>query len=309
MIPLIQDSRLHALIAKIPVLAGTKNITALGGGLTNRNYRVDTATGGTYVMRVSDTSTSLLGINRENERVNSARAHESGVGAAVIDSLPDENVLVISWINAKTLHAADIQSQPQLLQRMAASLRMLHAGPAFQGEFYFPAIRKKYLKTVLENNYFLPGEYLNTEPLILALEKGIAENAEEFVPCNNDLLAENFMDDGEKIWIIDYEYSGQNEPSFELGNLASEISLSDVQLVSLCDAYWQKHLPSKIVRAMAWSMIARFGWVMWASIQDAVSTIGFDFRTWGMQKWNSVLPELQGTRYKTVLENLKKYNS
>src|SRR5260221_9578688 len=145
MIPLIQDSRLNALIAKIPVLAGTKNITPLGGGLTNMNYRVDTATG-TYVMRVSDPSANLLGIDRENERVNSARAHKAGVGASVIDSLPDENVLVINWINAKTLHAADIQSQPQLLLRMAASLRMLHAGPAFQGEFYFPAIRKKYLK-------------------------------------------------------------------------------------------------------------------------------------------------------------------
>ncbi|MEJ0103397.1 MAG: choline/ethanolamine kinase family protein [Bacteroidota bacterium] len=308
MIPLIQDSRLSALIAKIPALAGTENITALRGGLTNMNYRIDTATGA-YMMRVSDTSTNLLGINRENERVNSARAHKAGVGPSVIGSLPDENVLLISWINAETLHAADIQSRPQLLQRMAASLRLLHSGPAFQGEFYFPAVRKKYLKTVLDNNYFLPGEYLNVEPLILALEKGIAENAEEFVPCNNDLLAENFMDDGEKIWIIDYEYSGQNEASFEIGNLASEISLSDEQLSSLCDKYWQTHLPSKIARAMAWSMIARFGWVMWASIQEAVSTIDFDFRTWGMRKWNSVLPELRGSRYKTVLENLKKYNS
>src|SRR4029077_6699476 len=129
----------------------------------------------------------------------------------------------------------------------------------FQGEFYFPSIRKKYLQTVLENNYFLPDQYLDIEPKILVLEKIISESAEEHVPCNNDLLAENFMDDGEKIWIIDYEYSGQNEASFELGNLASETGLNDEQLTILCDAYWQKHIPSKIFRAMAWSMIARFG--------------------------------------------------
>jgi thiamine kinase-like enzyme len=301
----LQDARLNALIAKIPALANATNITALSGGLTNMNYRVDTATG-IYVIRVSDTSTNFLGINRENERINTSRAYSAGVGAAVVDSLPDENVLVLSWINANTLHAADIQSQPELLHRMAASLRMLHSGPEFEGEFYFPIVRKKYLHTVITNNYFLPDQYLKLEQKILALEKIISATAEARVPCNNDLLAENFMDDGEKIWIIDYEYSGNNEASFEIGNLASEIGLSDEQLTTLCDAYWQKHIPSKIFRAMAWSMIARFGWVMWASIQEAVSTIDFDFRTWGMRKWNSVLPELEGIHYHTISENLKK---
>ena len=304
----MQDSKLYELAARIPTLSNATNIMALGGGLTNRNYRVDTATG-TYVMRVSEKKSSLLGINRENEKVNTELAHRAGVGASLIDSLSEESVLVISWIYAKTLHAPDIHSQPELLQRIAASLRMLHSGPAFSGEFHFPTLRKTYLKTVLDNNYFLPHLYMDIEPLILELEKIIAKTAEPSVPCNNDLLAENFMDDGEKIWIIDYEYSGQNEASFEIGNLAGEISLSDEELTILCDAYWQEHIPSKITRAIAWSMIARFGWVLWASIQEAVSTIDFDFRTWGMKKWYSVLPELQGARYQTVLENLKKNNS
>src|SRR6476620_8274521 len=295
----LQDSKLYELAERIPALADATNIMALGGGLTNRNYRVDTATG-TYVMRVSERKSSLLGIDRENEKINTELAHRAGVGAVLIDSLPEENVLVISWIDAKTLQVSDIHSQPELLQRIAASLRILHSSRTFRGNFYFPVVRKKYLKTVLDNNYFLPEGYLDIEPLILALEKIIAKTPEPFVPCNNDLLAENFMDDGEKIWIIDYEYSGQNEASFEIGNLASEISLSDEELTVLCDAYWQQHIPSKITRAIAWSMIARFGWVLWASIQEAISTIDFDFRTWGMKKWYSVLPELQGVRYQTV---------
>jgi thiamine kinase-like enzyme len=305
---LMQNSRLYELVAQIPVLANATCITALEGGLTNMNYRVNTSTG-SYVLRVSEKKSAVLGINRQNERVNTDLAHRAGVGAALIDSLPAKNVLIISWIDAKTLHAPDIHSQPELLQRIAASLRMLHSGPAFSGEFHFPTVRKNYLKTVLDNNYFLPDIYMDIEPLILELENIIASTAEPLVPCNNDLLAENFLDDGEKIWIIDYEYSGQNEASFEIGNLAGEISLSDEELTILCDAYWQEHVLSKITRAMAWSMIARFGWVLWASIQEAVSTIDFDFRTWGMKKWYSVLPELQGARYQTVLENLKKNNS
>ena len=300
----IQDARLKELVSRIPVFENFSYIIPLGGGLTNMNYRVDTPSG-IYVMRVSDSKSGILGINRENERINTMKAHEAGVGAAVIDSLLNENVLVISWIDAKTLHAEDIHTQPQLLSQIATSLRKLHSGPAFQGEFYFPVIRKKYLHIVLENSYFIPDQYMELEKQILDLEKMIEENPENPVPCNNDLLAENFMDDGKKIWIIDYEYSGQNEASFDIGNLAGEIFLNEEETTILCDAYWQKHLPLKIARAKAWSMIARFGWVMWASIQEAVSPIDFDFRTWGLKKWNSVLPELQGEHYNEVLEILK----
>ncbi|MBS1599470.1 MAG: phosphotransferase family protein [Bacteroidetes bacterium] len=300
---LLHDPRLQSIIAQVPALVEATDITALGGGLTNMNYRIDTPNG-IYVMRVSDTATNLLGINRKNEMVNTDRAHQAGVGAAVIHSLPHENVLVISWIEAKTLHAPDLREDASLLPRIANALRTLHSGPSFQGDFYFPDMRRKYLQTAIDRKYFLPDEYLETESLIITLEKKIASNPEKFVPCNNDLLAENFMDDGKKIWIIDYEYAGQNEASFEIGNLASEIFLPDKQLTALCDAYWQQHLPAKIARAKAWSMIARYGWVMWASIQEGVSKIDFDFRTWGMKKWNSVLPELRGEQYQSVLNAL-----
>lgn len=304
----IQDTGLKDIVSRIPVFGNLQSIASLGGGLTNMNYKVDTP-GGKYVLRVSDSSSSLLGINRENERTNTSIAHQAGVGAALIDSLPEDNVLVLDWIEAKTLNAEDIKSNPSLLKRMAAALRQLHAAPLFQGNFYFTEIRKKYLDTVLSNNYFLPVEYLYYETFIIELEAGLSLYPEPLVSCNNDLLAENFMDDGEKIWIIDYEYSGQNEASFEIGNLVSETSLNDDQLTLLCDAYWQDHLPAKIARAQAWSMIARFGWTLWASIQEAVSPIDFNFRSWGMKKWNSLLPELNGDRYKMVLENLKKYKT
>ncbi|HEX5025412.1 MAG TPA: choline/ethanolamine kinase family protein [Agriterribacter sp.] len=301
---LIQDKKLKALLKKIPALANAGSVTVLGGGLTNLNYRVETPTG-IYVMRWSGDTTALLGINRENERGNTIKAFEAGVGAAVIDALPEENVLVISWIEAQTLHTGDFQSKPALIPRVAQALKKLHAGPAFQGDFHFPSIRKKYLQTVLNNHYFLPHLYLTMEPAIIELEKILASDPEVPVPCNNDLLAENFMDDGKKIWIIDYEYAGQNEASFEIGNLASEIGLSAQQLVTLCDTYWGQHRPSKIARAMAWAMIARYGWVMWASIQEAVSNIDFDFRAWGARKWNSVLPDLQGSQYENLIKTLK----
>ncbi len=304
MTSLLDDSKLKELRSQIPRLNKATNMVALGGGLTNKNYRVDTEVG-RFMMRVSDKTTGLLGINRANERVNTVRAHQAGVGAALVDALPHENVLVIAWIDAKTLHAEDIHTEPNLLPRIALAMKKLHSGPSFQGDFHFPTVRKQYLQTVVEAGYFIPDGYLAIETQVLQLEEVLALTAEILVPCNNDLLAENFMDDGEKIWIVDYEYAGQNEASFEIGNFASEIALNDAQLTLFCAAYWQKHQPSKIARAQAWSMIARFGWVMWASIQEAVSPIDFDFRTWGLKKWQSVLPEFEGNQYKEILKILK----
>jgi thiamine kinase-like enzyme len=303
MISLMQDARLTALRARIPALVDAVSISPLEGGLTNTSYRIDTKSN-KYVMRICNEAGNLLGIDRDNERINSKRAHEAGVGPAVIDDLPDENVLIMSWIEATTLKAKDFQSREGLLERIAVTLRRLHNGPAFEGIFHFPTIRNRYLKTVIESGYFLPDQYLAFEPLVSQLENIIAANPENLVPCNNDLLAENFLDDGTKIWIIDYEYAGQNEASFEIGNLASETGLNEEQLTALCDLYWQSHMPSKIARARAWSLIARFGWVLWASIQEAISPLSFDFRSWGMHKWNTVLTALGETNYRWILDNI-----
>src|SRR5260221_8748307 len=124
---LIHDSKLTERRAKIPLLAGATRITPLGG-LKNVNYRVDTAEG-TFVLRVSQPVTALLGINRENERVNTERAHRAGVGAALVDSLAAENVLVIRWIEADALHCTNLPLQTEILPGMCSCLRALHSGP------------------------------------------------------------------------------------------------------------------------------------------------------------------------------------
>ncbi|MGC4037562.1 MAG: choline/ethanolamine kinase family protein [Chitinophagaceae bacterium] len=303
-----QDEPINQLIARIPVLKNVLSVEPLHGGLTNRNFCVTTSSGN-YFLRISDPSSAALCINRENERINTALAYTAGIGAELIAAYPEEHAMVLNWIHGKTLHAEDIHQNKELLARMAIALKKLHSSQSFHGDFYFPVIRKKYLQTVLENKYFMPDHYLDKEHLIVALEKQLADTAESFVSCNNDLLAENFIDDGNKIWIIDYEYAGQNEASFEIGNLANELFLDDNELAFFCKTYWNEHLPGKIARAKAWSVIARYGWTLWASIQEAISPIDFDFRTWGLKKWNAALKDLTDESFTIILKNLKKYDT
>jgi len=114
------------------------------------------------------------------------------------------------------------------------------------------------------------------------------------VPCNNDLLAANFIDDGDRLWVIDYEYGGNNDPSFELGNIWQESDLTLDELEHLVDAYVGRHLRHQVARARLLGTMARYGWTLWASIQAEVSPIDFDFWSWGLEKYVRAVEELDG---------------
>ncbi len=289
---------------QLDVLRGRRlEVCELGGGLTNRNYRVTTDDGGDYVVRVSSTETGLLAIDRDAERHNTTAAWLAGVGAPVIEALPDRNVLVVGFLPGRTLQAPDVRD-PATIPRIAAAVRTLHAGPEFLGSFDMRSIRRRYLDVVTEHGFRLPADYLDLAPRVEALEAALVPGAETPRPCNNDLLAANLIDDGERVWLIDYEYSGMNEPSFELGNIASESGLEREELAALVAAYWGRGSRSKTCRAEAWSLLARYGWTLWASIQASVSPIDFDFWSWGMEKYDSARADLLGPTYDRLLDGL-----
>ena len=99
------------------------------------------------------------------------------------------------------------------------------------------------------------------------MQQALAVRPEPTVPCNNDLLAANFVDDGDRLWLIDYEYGGNNDPCFELGNIWSESLLTLEHLEVLVDSYYGEHLRHKVARARLLGLMARYGWTLWASIQ------------------------------------------
>jgi len=304
---LLADEHLQSVLGRLRCLAGRGyDVSELGGGLTNANYRVtltDDGRPGDYVVRVSSNESGLLAIDRVNERLNTWHAAEAGVGAPVVEALPEDNVLVVGFIPGRTLESADLRD-PAMVPRAAAAVRMLHEGPEFAGDFDMRAIRRRYLAIVLDNGFRLPEDYGDLAPKVEALEDAMRPGDESLVPCNNDLLAANFIDDGEKVWLIDYEYSGMNEASFELGNIASESGLDVPTTRLLVDAYWGHSDPRKLARARAWSLLARYGWTLWASIQDGVSSIDFDFWSWGMEKYDSARAELLGPEYDEIREGL-----
>jgi thiamine kinase-like enzyme len=255
-------SDLDDLLDLVPALRERRSVSELAGGLTNTNYKVETADGA-YVVRVSAKDAGLLAIDRENEYLNTVAAADAGVGAAVIDYLPEKSILVLEFIEGTTQTSEDLRRGDRL-DWVAEACRRLHGA--------------------------------------------MAARDEGTVPCNNDLLAENFIDVGNGFRLIDYEYSGMNDACFELGNVWSESNLSLAQLDELVAHYYGAHQVNKVARARLWGLMSKYGWTLWASIQDGVSDIDFDFWAWGMEKYERAVAEFDGPDFDSLIDDVQRAN-
>jgi thiamine kinase-like enzyme len=167
-------------------------------------------------------------------------------------------------------------------------------------------IQKRYLGLVQDRGFRLPEGYVDYAPHVRRIEEAMAVRDEGTVPCNNDLLAENFIDVGDGFRLIDYEYSGNNDACFELGNVWSESNLALEQLDELVAHYYGRPLANKVARARLWGLMSKYGWTLWAPIQDGVSDIDFDFWGWGMEKYDRAVPEFEGSDFERLLEDVQR---
>jgi thiamine kinase-like enzyme len=296
---------LEQVLDLVPQLRGERSVTTLGGGLTNANHRV-TCAGGIYVVRRWSDDSGLLAIDRDNEHHNSVRAAEVGVGAPVVAYLPEHNTMVIEWLEGETLSAERLRRGGALLDEVAAACRRLHAARRFRDDFDMFEIQPRYLRIVRERGFRLPERYDEFAPQAAAIRAAFAVRAEPTVPCNNDLLAENLMLTADGMRLIDYEYSGNNDACFELGNIWSESDLSLEQLEQLVAAYYGERSRSRLARARLWGLMSKYGWTLWASIQDGVSDIDFDFWGWGMDKYARAVAEFDGPDFERLLEDVQR---
>jgi thiamine kinase-like enzyme len=297
------DAQLDAALEHIPALAGRpRQLEELSGGLTNRNVKVTTPDA-VYVVRCTDASTNFLAIDRDAEYHNSVAAERAGVGAPVIDYRPDLGILLLGYLAGKTLCNDDFQ-RPEVIAKVAAGCRALHAGPRFRSRFDMFERQPQYLKTVLDNGFKLPSGYLEYAEKFGRIREALTTIDQPTVPCNNDLLAENFIEDGDRVWIIDYEYSGNNDPCFELGNIWSECGLSTDQLGELVTAYYGRPLRHKTARAHLQGIVAKYGWTLWGCIQSASSALEFDFWSWGMERYEAAVAEFNSPHFDRLLADV-----
>jgi thiamine kinase-like enzyme len=294
----------YAVLARVPSLTGTPRVvTPLPGGLTNQNFKVTTPDG-VFVARLFSDGGELLGIDREHEYRNSVIAAAAGVGAPVIEYRPEERVLVLGYVEGRTLTNADV-AQPAILARIAKVCATLHGAGRFAGDFNMFEVQAAYREAVRSAGLSIPAGYDELLPAFIAARCALAVRDEGTVPCNNDLLAANLIDDGERIWLIDYEYSGNNDPCFELGNIAGECGLDGDALAALVTAYYGRPRRSRIARAQLFNLVSRYGWTLWGAIQHGTSQLDFDFWSWAMERFEAAAAGFSGRGFDRLLDDVQ----
>jgi thiamine kinase-like enzyme len=288
-------------IEELPAWQGKeKVITPLSGGLTNTNYQVEVE-GTRYFVRLPGESTELLAVNRENEYYNTKAAAETGVGPKVLYHIPKYDIMVLEFIDGETMSNEKLQ-EPGMPVRIAESLKKLHAGPRFLTDFNMFRLTEYYLDICDQQEVKIPDGYQERMPTVKRIEKAMEVHPIESAPCNNDLLAENYIDDGEMLRLIDYEYSGNNDPTFELGNTCQELGYSEDQIQQLCEAYFGQISNAMLARMKLNMIMSDVGWGLWAAIQEKISSIDYDFWGWALERWGRAVEKMDSDDFGPWLE-------
>jgi thiamine kinase-like enzyme len=276
---------------RVPELAGRRlTLTALSGGITNRNYLVAVdGTADRWVIRLAGNDTHLLGISREVEHAATVAAAGVGVGPEVAAFIRPEGYLVTRFIVGSPVTNEAVH-RPETISRIADSIRRIHDGPAIPGLFIPLRIVEAYRALALARGVAIPPEYELAQSIGRRIELACLSNPVELRPCHNDLLNANFIDDGTRIRIVDWEYAGMGDPFFDLGNVGVNHDLAvdeDALLLEAYDAAPARR--DRLARFALMRVVSDFREAMWGVLQQGISTLDVDFVAYAGEHFDRLL--------------------
>jgi len=268
--------RSTARVAELEIWFGRVEPLPLAGGITNQNFTVEDR-GRRYVVRVGS-DLPVHGVVRANELAASRAAHEAGLSPAVVHAEP--GIVVFDFIEGRTFTPEDIRN-PANLERLVDMVRRCHRdipqylrGPGAM--FWVFHVVRDYGHTLREG----VSRHLAILPDLLARAARLeaAVGPIDVVFGHNDLLAANFIDDGKRLWLVDWEYAGFNSPLFDLGGLASNSELSPAQAEQVLSLYFGKPVDDALRRrAAAMTAASLLRETMWSMVSEIHSTVDFDY--------------------------------
>ncbi len=248
-------------------------VEVLGGGITNHNWKV-TLGEDTYVLRVAGRDTGLLGIDRAVEHEASLAAAAVGVGPEVIAFIEPEGWLVTRFIEGSVIPEARMREHDSI-RRVAQALRAIHAGPSLPGRFISFRVVDDYRSTAFVRGAEVPAAYAWARQVARRIERARGVFPER--PCHNDLLNANFINDGSRIRIVDWEYAGMGDVFFDLANFSINHGLDAEGRRELIRAYAGELKPAAERALELMRFMSDFREAMWGIVQGAVSELDFDF--------------------------------
>lgn len=278
------------------------NLVPIKGGLSHRIARVEAADGERWLLRVLDPQVSAagLGIPLDQELANTALAADSGVGPRVVHLWPEHHAILLEYIDGVTLDAGAVAGH---LDGIAAACRRLHGGPRFVNDFSIFDKLREFLGLCGTHGLAMPAGFTDVLPAVAVIERSLPRV--KTVPCHNDLLAENFIATGDGVRIVDYQLSGNNDPAFELGDIAAEADLDVDQTAHLARAYFGDDAHTARVRLFL--IMSNVTWTLWFAVHHGFMTkqADFDYEAEAADKFAQAVRDLDDPGFGRLLEDAR----
>jgi thiamine kinase-like enzyme len=284
---------------KEAILAALQNLPQFGdlgaqgfsatrlGGLTNLVYRVGIG-GQKLIVRLPGAGTEAY-INREIELHNARAAANAGVSPEVLWGDGASGVMISRCLDPITTMTPDLfASRPGSAARAGKALAGLHnSGQAFQFRFELFAMIDDYLGILATRESDLPDGYHDIVRAAQPVKQALARNPTPLAPCHCDPLCENFLDDGQNMWIVDWEYSGMNDPAWDLGDLSVEAGFDAAQDMEMLRAYYGRDPDrSEIGRMVIYKAMCDLLWTLWGLIQHSDGNEAEDFWAYSVGRFD-----------------------
>jgi thiamine kinase-like enzyme len=282
---------LEEAIARVPQWNKAQDIktSPLGGGITNRNFRIDVGNE-SFVLRIAGDNTELLGIRRQNEYEVNSIAGELGIAPEVVYFIQPEGYLVTRFIEGRPFTAEEIR-KPENMRQVVDILKKIHGLPFIPGVFSAFQVVEDYTEVAHRYQVEFPENFDWLISRMQEAKTALSTNLYTPHPCHNDLLNENFLFDG-RIRILDWEYAGMGDIFFDLANLSANHKFSDDEDRLLIDYYFGQVTRPLWAYLKIMKVMSDFREAMWGLVQIGISKLDFDFRDYGNLHFNRMTKSL-----------------
>ena len=289
------------LIKLIPEWNGRLiKVKPINAGITNINFEV-TVGKKSFFLSIPSLNSELLNIDYGNKYYNNKICGEINISPRVTHFIESENLLVTEFIKSKVSSLTMFQSSKEI-EQLVKHIKLLHNATPFLRKFnMFNQI--SYYQNILKKDD-LPKKLFKYVNNIYTLKQKLYLPNDKLVPCHNDLLAENIINKDNQIFIVDFDYSGNNDPCFELGNLSVEMEYDDEQINKLVRSYYGEINESIISRVNLQGVVSDIGWSLWSYVQVKNSNLNFDYSTHAIYRLERAINKIESKEYELWINNI-----
>lgn len=279
-------------------------VSKLGGGITNENYRIDIDEK-SFVVRIPGEDANFLGIDRKMEYQCNVAASRTGVAPEVIHFLRPEGVIVTRFVEGQPMTVETMRDEATI-RKAVRSIKQVHNGPLFPGTFSVFRTIEDYLEVGKKFHVLLPNNIDWIFEKAYDMEKALMHHPEILVPCHNDLLAANFIEDGSKFWIVDWELAAMGDPYFDLGNFSVNHLFGSEQDEIVTQEYFGKVSEYNLSRLRLFKILSDIREAMWAVVQMGISKLGVDYKAYGNKHFERYRKNLEDPRYARWIDQVSR---